>query len=221
MNLGLSIFLSTILICSVWLYYITRDRWRWNKILKVVAILGGISAIVLLSIFVYNEFLKTKPIKKEILSLEESRDERRKEILSKFKPEKLTKLGNFELGESQSNIKFRNGKPQKIFSSPEIWVYRNHGDYFLFFIDKKIVSIITDRYELMDKYYFEKTEEIIMKWGKPQIEIDFADDYKKLFLYSKYNLLFTFFGNERVVEGIYLVQYEKEVKELILSQKYF
>ena len=47
MNLGLAIFLSAIFLGSIWLYYITKDRWNWKKIwMKTLKYLGLIILLI-------------------------------------------------------------------------------------------------------------------------------------------------------------------------------
>jgi hypothetical protein len=216
MNLGIAIFLSSIFLGSIWLYYITRDRWNWKKIFKWFGIIVLSIGIILSGVLIYKSIIKKEGSTRRN---EVSNDNLRVKELKEFRREKLTILGDFELGITQSEVKFLFGKPQIVSQKPEVWVYQQGLDkYLLYFIDKKIISITEFFYS---DFEFESTEEVIMKWGEPTERINFADDFKKLFLYKDYNLFLTFYKNKVLKKGIYLPQYENEVKKLILSQHYF
>jgi len=218
MNLGLAIFLSSIFLGGIWLYYITRDGWNWKKIIKWLGSIIVLLLIVIGGILFYQNFINKKH---SYIEKENSNDltELRKEKLKDFKRERLTMLGGFELGKTQSDIKFLYGHPESIYKKGlEVWRYEEGLDsYILYFVDKKIISVTTYYYDPL----FKTTEDIRVKWGEPVKIINFADDYKKLFFYTDYNLYFTFDMNKAIWQGIFLTQYEKEVKDLILSQQYF
>ena len=214
MKLGLSIFLSTVLICSICLYYLSRDRWNWQKIFIWFGLLIAVVMIFLIGNGIYKTYIE----KKTSVIKSKSNEEVRIELLKYFKPQKQTKLYDIELGESQANIKFNKGLPSSVYGKPEVWNYTGEGQPILLFVNKKIVAIISNWYF---EPSFNKTEEIIMKWGEPQMKIIYDNGLRKLFLYSNYNMLYTFMKNKVIYEGIYLPEYEKEVKELILSNKIF
>lgn len=219
MNLGLAIFLSAIFLGCIWLYYITRDRWNWKKIFKWFSIIILTFGIILIGVIIYQKIIQSN-VTSTTYSSDNYIIEERKEILKNFKREKLTTLDDFNLGDTQSKIKFYFGSPQKVYQNPNIWIYGKGywANYILYFINQKVI-FINDRH--YSDLYFNKTEEIIMKWGEPIKKINFADDYKRLFIYSQYNLFFIFYRNTVTSYGIYLPEYEKEVEDLIISQKYF
>src|SRR3990172_9665717 len=96
MNLGLSIFLSAVLICSIWLYYITRDRWNWKKIWTRLLKFIGIPLISIL--FVYGIIQLVKYIE-----WKNSENKIRKEsseivIAEVIKPSKVETFSDVRLG---------------------------------------------------------------------------------------------------------------------------
>ena len=169
MNLGLAIFLSSIFLGIIFLFHSTKDRWNWKKIAKLTSLILLTTLVILISIWVYrfyfeNNRYKTKITNKEILEAinKISDDDLRKEEIKNFKPLKITKLNEFKLGESQSDIKFMKEKPQILSEKPEIWLYGSIYNNFLLFGNNKIISIISNNYISL---YFNTTEEVIMKWG--------------------------------------------------------
>lgn len=261
MNLGLSIFLSTILICLVWLYYITRDRWKWKKIFKWLGIGIFIVGIILTGIFLYNNFNNEKVIDrneertntfdingKRISAYDKLMEKRygRQRVTSETsKPEKLTELEGIALEESQSDVKFVKGKPIKNFLNPDYWVYKhkrepnviNDLDYkYAVIFNNKIVVAVIQEYDnvvrigdnpLLEAFQKDKIfaqgspKDKISRWGNPTSNFDFDNDLKKLYFYPSYNVLMIFEKNKLTNYGIYLPEYENEVKELVISKNSF
>lgn len=88
MEIGAGIFLSAVLLGTVWLYVATKDRWNWKKILLwPLAIVLGLSVIGAAGIYI-NDWVQDRP-KKEL------------------------GLWGIQLGASIADVKFAKGEPSR------------------------------------------------------------------------------------------------------------
>lgn len=232
MNLGLSIFLSAILICCVWLYYITKDRWNWKKILfKTSKYLGllilGFAIIVgLVYLFEYVQSENKKNnipiIKNESVNLE-------------FVPFKVNSFWDITLGTNKNDVIFYRGTPTKKIND-KIWLYEwgkkdeknlySLTNYwvktYLYFSDDSVTAVLKfydglmlNETKLFDKgWYRENSERIFGYLGKPEITINYNQDLNRIYIYSSYNCVFFLKANTTYGYGIFdtdfLEYYKKE-----------
>jgi len=239
MNLGLSIFLSTILICLIWFYYITRDRWKWDKLRwkKIVKWPGigliTVTILLLCNFLFYYIFEKSDSENAQVNLNRKKNNSLNESIKLNKKHEKSFNLEGISLGELQNNVKFVKGIPSSTNSSPDYWIYEHMKEsnvlndkdykYAVIFKNKSVIAIIKEyvNYIINDIWEQGSPNEIITSWGNPSNNIDFDDGLKKLYFYSNKNALMIFEKNSVQLVGIYLPQYENEVKVVIISKNIF
>jgi hypothetical protein len=57
MDIGLALFFGFLIIATVYLYNVTKDRWNWKKIIKITILIPVILIVVILIISIINEAL--------------------------------------------------------------------------------------------------------------------------------------------------------------------
>jgi hypothetical protein len=127
MNLGLAIFLSAIFLGGIWLYYITKDRWNWNKIwLKTAKYLG---LVILLIVVIGGIVQLVKYIQSKNSSAENLQkageiyiEDLEKTLVERFIPTKAEMFWDVSLGTNKNDLVFYKETPTKKLSN-KIWLY--------------------------------------------------------------------------------------------------
>lgn len=96
MTLGTGVFLSAVVLGLIQLYLQTGDRWRWRRIVGVIAALAVLVPIGAVGIWWASDFEKSRP-------------------------HKVTKFLNIEIGMPKEDVKFLMGKPDQM--DNKLWIY--------------------------------------------------------------------------------------------------
>lgn len=173
MTLGTGIFLSTLLLALVGLYINTRGRWNWIKI--SLWALG--SAVLLIAggvgIYFAVEYQENRP-----------------------RPQ--TGFGRIEIGEVQSDVLFKEGKPKYSWpdedSVTETWAYFRDDSYtYVQFKTKKVSAI---QYTTTKAWSYVEVngislgnhvEVVVDHLGEPDVVSESADQLSRIYNYKKYH----------------------------------
>jgi hypothetical protein len=189
MSLGLSIFLSAVLLGIIALYIATRDRWNWKKI-----ILWPVSVLLAVSLSI-GLYLYVK-------SLIESR------------PHVQASFWGLSLDTTKDDVTFVKGKPTKV-QDGDRWIYEEKessservDSYTVQFRDEKVrfVAYAGDtswKADLQGYWLHASSERIVEKFGNPSDVSKSEDSLNRIFSYSKYNIFFILEKNQVVVCGLY------------------
>jgi hypothetical protein len=184
MSLGTGIFSAAVLLSIVILFVVTKDRWKWKRIvigLFSVAVLLVIGAVV---VGKWGEQIFDRP-----------------------KP--FTELGGIKLGASQADVKFLKGLPDAQCTDTEekdwlLWAYRITADTgttptFLVVTFKEGVGVwtvwvrsdnqaFTDAPMLDHINKWSTIEDIDKRFGPPSSVRPSEDQLSRTYAYRKYNL---------------------------------
>jgi hypothetical protein len=191
-SLGVSIFLSTVLLGFIILFTSTKDRWKWKKIiLRLIIGLLTLSSILGISFYLYS-YIENKPKKQTI-------------------------FWGISLSSTKEDIKFAKGSPEEN-KNDNRWIYKikdstYSDDYSLYIIqfndDNKIRYIGFWGNDWLSSPYLQglrlksKYDEVINKFGPPSYVSRSDDDLKITLSFDKYNVFFAFEQNEVGFSGIY------------------
>ena len=200
MNLGLAIFLSSLILGLIFLFHSTKDRWNWKKIMKIASIIL-LLLLIIFSLYYYFFLLSNN---------------------SSFqKPSQATEFWGIKLGSSADDVKFIKGIPAKADSINSVWLYiyrpDGHKEYhYKINFNKNIVTSVLyfgtdDRY--LPPYLFGRdfsgyTLQGIKDYlGEPTSMSSSQDGLKRLFSFDAFNVVF-FLEEDRVFGyGIYDPKY--------------
>lgn len=187
MDLGTSIFLSSLTICLTILYLKTNQSWNWKKIIKRIGIGIGI-LIVLISI---------------ILAVALIVDNKKSIIVP------LTEFSDIKITDSKSDIKFIRGNPTS--KKEDQWEYGESysiSHLVIYFEDNKITLIISKGYESMYGIFRgDSYKKVIEKFGEPSNQRTSGDETTRWYFFDKYNIVIGFEKNKVISRGIYDKEY--------------
>jgi len=210
MNLGLSIFLSSIFLGIIVLFIATKDRWNWKKI--IIRLLVGTICVGVLAVagnFIYEKHSDYR-IKHKIPD----------------SPEVMNSFWDIPLDSTQEDIKFLKGKPSEILEDDD-WVYKSDKNssydkyvYLIRFKDGKIrfIVCITDESFLSGIQGISSnssSENIINKFGEPTNISVSEDGLSRIYSFDKYHVFFTLKKNKVADYGVYnpeigYIRFDKE-----------
>jgi len=239
MNLGLAIFLSAIFLGSIWLYYITKDRWNWKKIwFKTVKYLGLVILLIVVTggIVQLVKYIQWKNSSTE--NLQKVRGEYRERLGEKFIPTKAEMFWDVSLGTNKKDLVFYRGTPTKKLSD-KIWLYewsraaKKHKTIgkgfaywvktYVYFSNDKVTSVLKfydgwmmNEAKLIDIGWYKLNSERIFQYlGKPEETINYRQDLNRIYFYPEYNCVFFLKANRVYGYGMfdsnYLGFFEKEL----------
>lgn len=243
MNLGLAIFLSAIFLGSIWLYYITKDRWNWKKIWrKTVKYLGLIILLIAIitGIVQLVKYIQSKDSSPEELSGRRGRFEEflEKEKGEAFIPTKAEMFWDVSLGTYKKDVIFYRGKPT-VKKNKNLWLYtwgrkkinsRDIGYYnvktYLYFSNNKVTAVLKfykgwvtgAKLNNISWYNISRSssEGIFQYLGKPEKTINYNKDLNRIYFYPKYNCVFLLKANSVYGYGMYDSNYQEFLeKELV------
>ena len=184
MNLGTGIFLSTLLVCFVTIFHLTRKSWEWKIILKWAGIsLTGILLVgagIWWGIYSYNQ-----------------------------KPKRQLSYSGIELGFSSKDVRFTKGKPDSVIpgiencSCDSLYSYeeddsilKKNSLQLIRFKKRKVVGIVQLWWgnEFIEGIQgigsYSSLDDVKKKFGEPDSirESDSGDERR--YFYAKYNVRF-------------------------------
>ena len=197
MNLGLAIFLSSLILGIIFLFHSTKDRWNWKKIIKFASII--LLSLAIIFSFYYFFFLRSSP------------------ILYK-KPTKATSLWDITLGDSKEDVVFLKGYPDETDSLKSIWFYikeyysRDNEYYKIVFNDNKVTSVVYyGKYwspTLLGRDFVNYPLQSLKDYlGEPSDVSSSPDGLKRVYSFSSFNTVFYMKGNRVFGYGIYNPSY--------------
>jgi len=194
MNLGLSIFLSSIILGTILLYIATKDRWDWKKlsrynwkkiIIRTVIIVISISIISGLAIFIGYKISNA--------------------------PKKMNEFLGISLKDTKEDILFLKGEPSEITEHGN-WIYEVSTislywdiEYKIWFKDEKIHFIECyngNDVDIQGIGLHSPTYEITDKFGLPSDKYFLKDKLEHLYLYEKFHVFFHLGKNKVLSFGI-------------------
>jgi hypothetical protein len=98
LNLGLAIFLSSVLLATVALFIATKERWNWLKILRRLALAVIVIVLAAGATITLVRYLSDRP-------------------------RRYDRLNGIELRASRSEVRFLKGEPVAISDSNRVWAY--------------------------------------------------------------------------------------------------
>ena len=190
MNLGLSIFLSSIILGIIFLYIATKDRWDWKKlsrlnwkkiVIKSVIIILAIYLISGLAIFIGYKISNA--------------------------PKKMNEFLGISLKDTKDDILFLKGKPSEITEYGN-WIYKvsTNIEYKIWFKDEKIHFIECyngNDVDIQGIGLHSPTYEITDKFGLPSDKYFSKDKLNRLYLFLKFHVFFHLGKNKVLSFGIY------------------
>lgn len=174
MTLGTGVLLSSLVLGLVWLYVVTRDRWKWKKIvLRSLAFAVGLALITGAGTYAY--------------------------ITYQDRPQVADSLWDIRLGITRSDVKFAKGEPSSAEKdNPSIkdstWFYKaNDVAYGIYFKDDKVarVAAIGKRSSLPSLpglTLYETLDTITEKLGAPAYISRSKNELKRIYSFPKFNL---------------------------------
>jgi hypothetical protein len=196
MTLGTGIFLSSLLISPVFLFWITKDRWNWKKIVVWFTLASiGLCLFIAAGLWINNKF------KSRILP-----------------PKPQSQLGLLKLSHTKSDVKFLMGAPDTI--KEDVWFYKNtdHSKimWVVWFKGEQIWLVENIGFELFTLEFGEeavnikgfwigqtKYNDIFKFYGKPSSISYSSDQLERMLTYEKYNVFARFRENNLIAYGIY------------------
>lgn len=171
MTIGTGIFLSTILVCIVWMLQKKKEKWNWKKV-------WVISLVTILLMGVLGGSLTFYLIHKEEA------------------PKKIDEVSGIKLGNSKEDLKFKKGNPQSIDSTGNEWKYNDSETegaskkctYRVVFKSNKVISVfILGCQEYLSPYLNGISKGSEVDWVKEKLGPDSIVSMSKDGLYRAYN----------------------------------
>lgn len=178
MNLGLSIFLSSLFLGIIILFIFTRDRWNWKKIIiKSVVIILVISLISGLAIFIGHKMSNA--------------------------PKKMNEFLGISLTDTKDDILFLKGEPTKI-TEEGYWDYEE-SNFFIAFENNKVKYILcfANFPFLQGIKMHSESKKVINKFGPPSSKDISPSKTIHCYWYKKYNVFFWLEQDRVIAFGIY------------------
>ena len=189
MSLGTGVFLASLVLSATFLFYVTRDRWRWKRI-ALYAILGSMGLIGVTAAGFWG-YLRWQD-----------------------RPYAVQELDGFRLGMTEDDVRFFKGKPDEVESDGD-WVYKVENRAAgrevasrIAFEGGKVSSVIvasSQRYVLPMLFGLSSsptTQQVIEKLGPPQSVLSNKDGTGRILSYPQWNLSFGFDRDNLVMLGI-------------------
>ena len=101
MDVGLAVFLGFLILATVFLYNVTKDRWNWKKIIKVIIWIPIILIVVLFIVSAINDYFSSPSV--PFMDV----------------PIKQTGLGGVWLGDSKETVLFKKGPARRAYVAGE------------------------------------------------------------------------------------------------------
>jgi len=193
MNLGLSIFLSSIILGIIILYIATKDRWNWGKFLK-----WNWKKIVVKSVVIFLVISFTSGLA----------------IFIGYKisniPKKMNEFLGISLNDTKDDILFLKGEPSKTNEEGQ-WIYTyetngfNRSHFYIAFEDNKVRYILClgGCPSLQRINMFSKSKKVINKFGPPSSKDISPSKKAHFYCYKKYNIFFLLEQDRVYGFGIY------------------
>ena len=197
MNLGLAIFLSSMILGLIFLFHSTKDRWNWKKIIKVTSYV--LISLVIISSIYYFFFLHSNS------------------VIYKG-PSKATSFWDIKLGNSKEDVVFLRGYPDETDSLKSIWFYikkyygRNNEYYKIVFNDNKVTSVVYyGKYwspNLLGRNFVNYPLQSLKDYlGEPSYVSSSPDGLKRVYSFNSFNVVFYMQENKVFGYGIYNPSY--------------
>ena len=202
MSLGLGIFLSSLVLGLVFLFLGTKDRWNWTKlILWPIGICAGLA--IAFGTYIY---------------ISENIRDHKASIPKPPKPH--YSLSGFDLDMLKSEVKYLNGKPDKVIKDKNTWIYHGRAvntdpSQRITFHDDKICIIrylpilrfgrdfAVSAVDIYGPTTGVTSESIIKRYGEPYKITISEDGLKRNYRYDKYNLNFTLRKNRVIYYDVF------------------
>ena len=197
MNLGLAIFLSSLILGIIFLFHSTKDRWNWKKIIKFTSII--LLSLLIIFSFYYLFFLNSNTV-------------------SYKKPTKATSFWDINLGDSKEDVIFLKGYPDETDSVKSVWFYtkkyygRSNEYYKVVFNDNDVTSVVyygnySPPYLLNRKFDNYPLQSLKDYLGEPSDVSSSTDELKRVYSFSSFNAVFYLKENSVFGYGIYNPDY--------------
>jgi len=192
MTLGLGIFLSSLFLGTIFLFFATKDRWNWKKI-----ILWPLAILVVTSGLFYAY------------------------VLYQDRPKVQNSFWEIPLNATKADVKFMKGDPTKTEDDVWRYIkkdaYSTDSHYLINFAEDKVwaVSYYSPggsgwKENLQGIYIGNSVNSVRETFGTPS-RISVSDDgLQRIFTYSRYNLLFDLEKNKVIGIGIYSPEVAKK-----------
>ena len=194
MTLGEGIFLSTLVLSLTALFIVTKDRWKWKKILLwPTAILVGIAALAGGGVYV-TSLIPMKPKVEEI-------------------------FWGITLNASKADLKFMKGEPTK--TEDDGWTYetkKEYGNdwsvYRISFRDNKIRYVLysgsnwLDSPALQEIRLNDSSQKVHSKFGEPSHTAISDDQLRRIYSYDNYHVFFMLERDQVQAYGIFNPAFE-------------
>jgi len=197
MNLGLAIFLSSLILGFIFLFHSTKDRCNWKKIMKTIVI--SLLSLIIIFSFYYYFFLHSNNFYFQ-------------------KPSQVTLFWSIKLGSTADDLKFIKGVPEKVDSINSVWLYEyrkyyGKDEYYKIKFYKNIVTSIL-YFGGKDKSYnpphlFGRNfsgynlQSIKDYLGEPTSVSSSRDGLKRIFSFDTFNVIFFMEEDKVFGYGIY------------------
>jgi len=241
MNLGLAIFLSSLILGLIWLYVNTKDRWNWKLIWKralkysLILILLLVVTTGVIQLVKYIQSKNSEPLTDAQIRY---RIEKRFRDTEDFIPTKVTRFWDVSLGAEKKDVIWNRGNP-KVKKNKNLWLYTwgqkkiNARDYSyynakanLFFDENKIIAVLMfyedfarlHAAELLGiNWYREDSESVFRELGEPDKTITYNNELNRLYIYSRYNIVIFLKVNSVYGYGMYNPEHSDYLLERFIT----
>jgi hypothetical protein len=187
MNLGTSIFLSSVVLALAAIFIATKDRWNWKKI-----ILWPLTIVILIAIvvFAYNAIPQ--------------------------RPKKETSFWEIPLGATEADVRFLKGEPTKKYGDTWSYVTYDSGGsqwQYMYRMQFKNAKFYLTYYAATPNYLYGpeiqgiklrySLEQILQKFGTPSQVSTSEDGLSRLYSFNEYGVAFELKANRVVGFGVF------------------
>ncbi len=188
MSLGTGVFLASLVLSATFLFYVTRDRWRWKRIV-LFGILGSTSLVGVTAAGLWG-YLRWQD-----------------------RPYAVQELKGFRLGMTEDDVRFYRGKPDEL-SRDGDWTYmRDKGAAgrelatSISFEAGRLNSILVLGRGNAGPSLFglplePTTRDVLEKLGPPTTTLSSKDGTGRILCYPRWNLSFGFERDNLVAIGV-------------------
>jgi hypothetical protein len=176
MTLGTGVFLSSLFLGLIFLYIVTRDRWKWKKIVfRSTALVVGLAIIGSAGFYAYTSYAD--------------------------RAQRAESLWAVSIGETESDVKFAKGEPSKISDSSANndirWLYEmedvGHAVYFQGRKVTRVIALAKERRDLPSVSGISphaSLDDIINKLGPPSYVSRSKNELSRIYSFAKFNVAF-------------------------------